>query len=331
MPLCRLASLLIPVLGVVLVLLCLSAPLAAADTTIETGANTPAGETEAAVSDTPWWVWPTVLFVFCFVLGIVAVVAGIGGGVLYVPLVAGFFPFHIDFVRTTGLLMALSGALAAGPGLLKRRLASIRLALPCALFASMGALAGASVGLRMDAAHVQLALGACILSVVVLMAISKNVEFPDVRRPDRLGRWLGIEGSYQDQHLDQPHTWQVRRTTAGLALFVVVGFVAGMFGLGAGWASVPVLNLVMGVPLKIAVGSSVFMLSMTGATGAWVYLKSGGWLPILALPSVFGLMLGTSIGVKILGRTRPKSVRYVVIGVMVIAAVRSILKGSGVW
>ncbi len=64
----------------------------------------------------PWWLWPLILFVFCFALGIVAVLAGVGGGVLYVPLVSGFFPFHIDFVRGAGLMVALAGALAAGAG-----------------------------------------------------------------------------------------------------------------------------------------------------------------------------------------------------------------------
>ena len=76
----------------------------------------------------PWWFWPLVLFFFCLVLGVLAVMAGVGGGVLYVPLVSGFFPFHIDFVRGVGLMVALAGALAAGPGLLRRNLANLRLA-----------------------------------------------------------------------------------------------------------------------------------------------------------------------------------------------------------
>ena len=77
-----------------------------------------------------WWFWPLILFFFCFILGVIAVLAGVGGGVLFVPLVSGFFPFHIDFVRGAGLMVALAGALAAGPGLLRRNLASLRLALP---------------------------------------------------------------------------------------------------------------------------------------------------------------------------------------------------------
>jgi hypothetical protein len=78
----------------------------------------------AGGSTKPWWFWVIVLFFFCFVLGIIAVLGGVGGGVLFVPLVSGFFPFHLDFVRGAGLLVALSGALAAGPGLLRRNLAN---------------------------------------------------------------------------------------------------------------------------------------------------------------------------------------------------------------
>ncbi|GAG32347.1 unnamed protein product, partial [marine sediment metagenome] len=243
-----------------------------------------------------------ILFVFCFALGIVAVMAGIGGGVLYVPLVASFFPFHIDFVRATGLLMALSGALAAGPGLLKRGLTNLRLVLPCALFASLGSLAGAVVGLRMDPRHVQLALGLCILAIVAIMLLSRNVEFPRVARSDRLSTWLGLRGAYHEASSGQTVQWRIHRTPVGLLLFIGVGFLAGMFGLGAGWANLPVLNLVLGVPLKMAVGSSVFMLSITDTTAAWVYMKSGCWMPVMAIPSIAGLMLGTSIGVKFLSR-----------------------------
>ena len=80
----------------------------------------------STATEKPWWFWPIVLFVFCLFLGILAVMAGVGGGVLYVPLVSGFFPFHIDFVRGVGLMVALAGALAAGPGLLRRNLANLR-------------------------------------------------------------------------------------------------------------------------------------------------------------------------------------------------------------
>ena len=68
-------------------------------------------QTAQVVDNHPWWFWPVALLFFCFILGIIAVMAGVGGGVLFVPLVSGFFPFHLDFVRGAGLLVALAGAL----------------------------------------------------------------------------------------------------------------------------------------------------------------------------------------------------------------------------
>ena len=103
----------------------------------------------AAGGETAWWIWPLVLLVLTFVMGILAALGGVGGGVLFVPIVSGFFPFHLDFVRGAGLLVALAGALAAGPGFLKMNLASLRLAIPVALIASTCAIAGAMVGLAL--------------------------------------------------------------------------------------------------------------------------------------------------------------------------------------
>jgi len=113
-------------------------------------------------SSIAWWIWPLLLFVVTFLLGIIAVLGGVGGGVLFVPIIGGFFPFHLDFVRGAGLLVALAGALAAGPGLLKKGMADLRLALPVALIASSCAIVGAMVGLALPTNIVQIALGATI-------------------------------------------------------------------------------------------------------------------------------------------------------------------------
>src|SRR5256885_13488752 len=102
-----------------------------------------------ALAGLPWWAWPLLLFITAFFLGIVAVSGGIGGGVLFVPIVGGFFPFHLDFVRGAALLLALSGSLSAGPGLLRSGLANLRLAIPLALAGSVGAIAGAYLGLAL--------------------------------------------------------------------------------------------------------------------------------------------------------------------------------------
>ncbi len=279
----------------------------------------------------PWWIWPLALFVVCFVLGIVAVPAGIGGGVLFVPIVSGFFPFHLDFVRGAGLLVALSGALAAGPALLRAGLADMRLALPLALLASVGAVIGALIGLAAPASAVQVALGITILCIAALMLNSRNSEYPEVARPDALGAALRMSGIFRDPATGREVPWRVHRTPLALALFAGIGVLAGLFGLGAGWANVPALNLVMGVPIKVSAGTSGFILSIVDSAAAWVYINKGAVLAIVAVPSVIGMMLGAFIGARLLAVLDARTVRRLVIAILLLSGVRSLMKGMGWW
>jgi len=244
------------------------------------GAANPGGP----ASSLPWWAWVLILFVLTFFLGIVAVLGGVGGGVLFVPIVSGFFPFHLDFVRCAGLLVALSGALSAGPGLLRAGLADLRLALPTALIASTASIAGALMGLALPTYIVQIALGVTILGIVLIMLLAKRAEYPQVKEMDSVARILGIHGVYTDISTQEEVNWKVHRTPLGLGLFVIIGIMAGMFGLGAGWANVPVLNLLMGAPLKVSVATSKFLLSITDTSAAWIYINSGAMIPLIGGP-----------------------------------------------
>jgi hypothetical protein len=279
----------------------------------------------------PWWFWPLALFGACFVMGIVAVPAGIGGGTLFVPIVGGFFPFHLDFVRGAGTLVALASALAAGPMLLRSGMANLRLALPLALTASVGSIAGAMLGLTLSPAVVETALGVVVLSIAGLMMTSRKAEFPKVLAPDRLSAALALNGIFVDRASGRTHDWQVHRTPAAMVLFAVIGVMGGLFGIGAGWANVPALNLLMGAPLKVAAGTSSLVLSLASSSAAWVYLNRGAVLPMIAVPAVVGMMLGARIGAHLLGVLNGATIHRLVVGVLLFAGTRALLKGTGLW
>ncbi|MCW5593547.1 MAG: sulfite exporter TauE/SafE family protein [Burkholderiales bacterium] len=290
-----------------------------------------AGAPGSPGADLPWWAWPLILFVVCFFLGIVAVPAGVGGGVLFVPIVGGFFPFHLDFVRGAGLLVALASALSAGPALLRSGLANLRLALPLAVVASASSILGAMMGLALPTKVVQVALGLTILGIVALMAAARRSEFPEVARPDPISAALGMHGVLHDPATGRDIAWQVHRTPVGLAVFFGIGILAGMFGLGAGWANLPALNLLMGAPLKVSAGTSSFILSLVDSSAAWVYLHKGAVLPMIAVPSVIGMMLGAKIGAKLLKVLPAATVRKLVLALLAFAGLRALLKGLGIW
>jgi uncharacterized protein len=278
----------------------------------------------------PWWAWVLLLFFVTFALGVVAVMGGVGGGVLFVPIVSSLFPFHLDFVRGTGLLIALAGALAAGPALLRGGMANLQLAMPAALIASVAAIIGAKIGLAMPENIVHFALGTAILVVVGLMAIGRKSDYPEVREADALSATLRIHGVYHDPFSGRDIAWKAHRTPQGLALFVVIGLLAGIFGIGAGWANVPVLNLVMGAPLKVSVGTSKFILSIVDSAATWVYLNQGAMLALIAVPSILGIMLGSTVGVGLLSRANVTIIRKIIVGLLFLAGIRSLLKGLGI-
>ncbi|MBY0579406.1 MAG: sulfite exporter TauE/SafE family protein [Burkholderiales bacterium] len=278
-----------------------------------------------------WWIWPLALFVVCFFLGIVAVPAGVGGGVLFVPIVGSFFPFHLDFVRGAGLLVALASSLAAGPSLLKGGLANLRLAMPLAFGASISSIGGAMLGLALPANVVQSALGVTILGIVTLMASARKSEFPHVPDADPLSRMLGIRGMFHDAISGRDMDWQIHRTPFGIMMFLVIGFLGGLFGVGAGWANVPVLNILMGVPLKVAAGTSSLILTTASSSATWYYLDNGAILPIIAVPSVVGMMIGARIGAHLLSVLNASVVRKLVIAMLLISGIGALLKGLGIW
>ncbi|MGC8639477.1 MAG: sulfite exporter TauE/SafE family protein [Isosphaeraceae bacterium] len=275
------------------------------------------------------WMCPLILFLITFLIGILAVLGGVGGGVLYVPIVSAVLPVNLDFIRAGGLFVALCSALSAGPALLRANLASLRLAIPFSLMASASAIVGASLGLALPTHVVQIFLGVTILGICGVMLAARKSQFPVVLQADRLSTVLQIYGLYREESTGRVVPWQIHRTVQGMCLFVVIGTMAGMFGMGAGWANVPTLNLLLGVPLKISVATSGFLLSIADTSAAWVYLNKGCVLPLVIVPSVVGVMLGARIGVRILKVAKPAFIRWIVIGILALSGLRAIAKGLG--
>ena len=147
-----------------------------------------------------WWIWPLALFAVSFALGVVAVVAGVGGGVLFVPIVGSFFPFHLDFVRGAGLLLALSGALAAGAAPAAQR---PRQPAPGACRSRSSGRSPRSSA-RCSGSRCRRDVGAGrarrspILAIAALMWRATACGRSDVAQPDALAAALRMHGAYHD-------------------------------------------------------------------------------------------------------------------------------------
>jgi uncharacterized membrane protein YfcA len=277
--------------------------------------------------------WLILLFFMSFTIGIIAPIGGVGGGVLFVPLATVFFPFHVDFIRGAGLMMALTSSLSSSPLLLKKGMANLDVAIPIATVSIAASITGSMVGLwytnrfERGEAYFVLLLGLLLLVIFGLMVTSRRRDFPEVERAAALSKKPGMEGRWYEPSLAKIVEYSPTNVVWGMLCFSVVGFVSGMFGLGAGWASVPVLNLVMGIPLKASVATSMGIIVFNAAAASWVYLARGALLPLICIPSVIGMTVGSRLGARISVRARPRFVRYIVLAVMLFASVMNMVKG----
>ncbi len=278
----------------------------------------------------PWWGVLLGLFCFATLLGVVGALAGIGGGVLFVPIVSGFFPFfHLDYVRGAGLVVALSGALAGGPQILGQHLVHFRMALPCALLASLGAIAGALVGLSLSPEYVLRYLGLLIVGAALVMLIMRPKVVAVNTNTSLLARWLRLSQWHFLAEEKTHFLYTPQRVALGLGVFLGIGFMAGMFGIGAGWANTPALNLLLQMPLRMAVATSYFILAVVNSAAALIYLGRGVISPWLVLPAATGMMLGARIGVCLLAKAPLSTIRLVTVGVLLMAGLRALSNGFG--
>lgn len=274
-------------------------------------------------------------FVLSFVIALVAVMAGIGGGLVFTPIMLAFTPVDTLVVRATGLIVAMfSGLISTGP-FMRRGLANLKVCLLCTLFLSIGAFVGAqgailladSMGDTGDGI-VRMSLGV-IIFVLVLYFIrgGDSTEWPNVQRVDRFTKWLNLSQPYYEQSLGKVVDYKVTRAGWTLVSMLGVGLLSGFFGLGGGWAAVPALNVIMGVPLKVAAACSGVLLGVGSCTGVWPYLLTGAIIPLFAAPWLVGQVLGGLAGSLLLIRVKAAFVRFILIGILFFSAYSLITKG----
>ncbi|MDC9720532.1 MAG: sulfite exporter TauE/SafE family protein [Gammaproteobacteria bacterium] len=274
-------------------------------------------------------------FVLSFIIAIVAVVAGIGGGVIFTPIVLGFTSIDTMIVRATGLVVAMfSGLISAAP-LLRQGLVDIRLVYVCALPTVMGGVLGAWVAIEVEHAMgpqsdalVRLLLGLMLLGVAyVFLSGGGRNDYPKMGEAKGLGKYLGLQFSYFETSLNRTVSYQVVRLGLAMGLFLWVGFMGGFFGLGGGWAMVPVLNLVMAVPLKAAAASSGVLLALGNAAAIWPYIVYGALVPLLVAPWMLGQVTGGIFGAYLLSRVKVAVVRRLLILMLCLTSIKLIHRG----
>jgi uncharacterized membrane protein YfcA len=279
--------------------------------------------------------WLLAFFLISFSIAMIAVLAGIGGGIIFTPVMMAFTPVNSVVIRATGLIVAMFSGLISTGIFLKKGLGNFKLCLTLTVSQGIGALIGAQCAIiaanmfgDTGEGMVRVFLGGLLIVVAGnFFTGGKELEWPDIIKVDAVTKWMGLEHAYYEESEGKVYSYKITRILLGLAFVFFVGFLGGFFGMGAGWAITPVQNLVLGVPLKAAAANSGMILGMVDCVAVWPYMLAGGIIPLFVLPWLSGQVIGGYLGSLAFVKAKVTVVRFILIGIMVFTSFGLITEG----
>ena len=256
--------------------------------------------------------------------GFLGALTGLGGGVVIVPLLA--LVFHVDLKYAIGaaLVSVIATSSGAAAAYVREGYSNIRVGMFLEIATTLGALAGVVVALHLHASVI-----AVIFGVVLIYSAYTTIRqgaHPVVDwGPDRVASWLRMDGTYPTENGLQ--SYHVRGVPLGFALMFLAGVISGLLGIGSGAIKVLAMDKAMKLPFKVSTTTSNFMIGVTAAASAGIYLSRGYIDPGLAMPVMLGVLAGSLAGARVLARAKVGVLRLVFSVVIGFLAVEMIYNG----
>ncbi len=240
--------------------------------------------------------------------GLLGSLSGLGGGVVIVPMLTLVFGVEIRYAIGASLVAVIATSSGAAATYVREGYTNIRLGLLLEIATTVGALSGAVVAAALDANLIAVIFGLVLLFSAYFSLKSARDRGPS-QTPDRLATWLNLNGTFPGPHGEE--SYLVRGVPAGFGLMYVAGVLSGLLGIGSGAVKVVAMDRVMRIPFKVSTTTSNFMIGVTAAASAGVYLHRGYIDPGLAMPIVLGVLVGATLGTKLLARGRADVLRII--------------------
>lgn len=260
--------------------------------------------------------------------GLLGSLVGLGGGIIVVPALTLLMGVDIRFAIGASIISVIATSSGAGFSYVREHITNLRLAMFLEVATAAGALSGTAIAALVGGRWLFVLFGA-VLTYTAWSMLRAGQRKAEVALPSK-DTWadrLKLHGSYFDHSENREVTYRVARSPVGFLVSYAAGVISGLLGIGGGVLKVPVMNLSMGIPIKVCTATSNFMIGITAATSALVYFLRGHVQPFIAAPVAVGVLLGARIGAHLLGRLRSQSIRWVFLGVLIVSAIQMFLKG----
>ena len=256
--------------------------------------------------------------------GLLGALTGLGGGIVITPLLALAFGVDIHYAIGASLVSVIATSSGAAAAYVKEGFTNMRIGMSLEIATTVGAVVGASLATRLPASRI-----AIIFGIVLLYSAYESTRPPSphaaAKVPNRLATLLRLDSNYPTTAGSQ--SYHVSGVPAGFSLMFVAGTLSGLLGIGSGALKVIAMDQAMHVPFKVSTTTSNFMIGVTAAASAGVYLQRGYIDPGLAMPVVLGVLMGSLMGARLLPRTRTAKLRMLFGLVVTVLALEMIYHG----
>jgi uncharacterized membrane protein YfcA len=274
----------------------------------------------------PLLLFTVLVFAGSFTAGLLGALTGLGGGVVLVPLLT--LVFHVDLRYAIGasLISVIATSSGAAAAYVREGFSSIRIGMFLEVATTVGAIFGAFLATRVPTRALAIVFGLVLLYSAWLSWQQSRLLVEEEHAVNPWSDRLRLSGSYPDGKGGE-HAYTVDRIPAGFATMFGAGTLSGLLGIGSGAVKVLAMDRIMRIPFKVSTTTSNFMIGVTAAASAGIYLERGYVDPGLAFPVMLGVLAGSLLGARLLVRARVSLLRSIFTVVILALGVEMIVNG----
>ncbi len=257
-----------------------------------------------------------------FFAGFLGAITGLGGGVVMVPLLALVLGVDIRYAIGASLVSVIATSSGAAAAYVKEGFSNVRIGMFLEIATCLGALSGAFLATRLPVTVIGVIFGVVLLYSAYHSVTAKPEHAPPTSS-GRLAVLLRMDSTYPGEGGGML-SYHVRAVPLGFGLMVVAGILSGLLGIGSGAIKVIAMDQAMRIPFKVSTTTSNFMIGVTAAASAGIYLARGYIDPGLAMPVMLGVLGGSLLGARFLTTARTTLLRSIFSAVISILALEMI-------
>ncbi|MGI8497617.1 MAG: sulfite exporter TauE/SafE family protein [Gemmatimonadaceae bacterium] len=259
-----------------------------------------------------------------FGAGVLGALTGLGGGIIVVPLLTLLFGVDLRYAIGASLVSVIATSSGAAAAYVREGYTNVRVGIFLELATTTGALLGAGLSGFISTSTLAVLFG-LVLLFTAYRSLQPREEHVVAATPDRWSLRLRLDSTYPTPSGLQRYS--VRGVPAGFSLMFVAGVLSALLGIGSGIVKVLAMDQAMKLPFKVSTTTSNFMIGVTAAASAGVYLHRGYIEPALAFPVMLGVLSGALLGARILGVAKTTRLRQIFTAVVVVMAIEMLYKG----